>query len=98
MNILERAKRIFERNRPADGKLRDDVTSRLRGQVIDSLWSNGRVLSIRMHGGAMAHIAWIGPDGEPVDGRPILVRHGVLLRAEGMRDIIGAREAGVRSK
>ena len=92
-------RRIFRRYdrppaQPKDGNLRGDITSRLRGQVIEALWSNGTVLSIQVAGGGVAHIAWLDDKGEPLKGRPVLVRHGVLLRAEGMRDIISAREAG----
>lgn len=73
-----------------------DITRALKGKKIEAVFSNGHVLSIRTAEGTELNIVWLGDNGEPLKGRAVVASHGVRLHAAGMKEIINARDVGVK--
>lgn len=70
------------------------ITQRLLGKQIAEVMTNGHVLSIRTADGSHVDIAWVDDNGKPIKGQPVLRSRGIILKAEGMRELIDLRAAG----
>lgn len=57
--------------------------------------TNGSVLCIRTEDGAEIRVQWVDDNGNVLKGRPLVEGVGLRLRAEGMKDIINLRAAGL---
>lgn len=71
-----------------------DLTRQLAGKAVAAVWTNGHILSIRMHDGAEINVAWVDDNGKPLKGRPLIETRGWRMRANA-REIVSGREAGV---
>lgn len=65
-----------------------ELTRSLKGREIEAVMCNGHVVAIQCKDGSEIRIAWVGEDGRPVKGRPVLEGRGVRLKAAGMRELM----------
>jgi hypothetical protein len=72
-----------------------DLTRRLRGKQVACVMTNGHVLAIRTEDGAEIRVVWVDDNGNVLKGQPLVQGHGLRLRAEGMRELMNLRTAGV---
>jgi hypothetical protein len=72
-----------------------ELTRRLRGKQVACVMTNGHVLAIRTEDGAEIRVVWVDDNGDVLKGRPLVQGHGLRMRAEGLREIIDGREAGL---
>jgi len=72
-----------------------EIGRRIVGKVVAEVSTNGEVLRITSNDGSEIGIVWVDDNGNVLKGKPLIVKHGIRLRAEGMRDIITAHAAGL---
>lgn len=64
-----------------------DLTRQLRGKEVAAVLHNGHILQIRCADGAEINVAWLGEDGKPMKGRPVITTKGWRMRAR-VREIV----------
>jgi hypothetical protein len=59
------------------------LTRALAGQTINHVLTNGHMLRIVCEGGHEVDIGWRDPNGDPVDGTPVVLFAGKRVHVKG---------------